>query len=205
MSFCLEVIFAASASAIDALVDTAIFSHCGPLFSNENLKMLTSHPRHCLRSLSCTTWRRLWPRQKPRLSRRRCWLVFCLVLVVLISVFWPSAGWTEMWSAANADALSQQVLQPAAFARATLEKDPEKWLRTNSNNHYEYHKKRSWRDRFMCGQWSSKSRAALISLVRNEELDGIMQSMRQLEYHWNYKYIYQGFSSTNKRSVILSK
>lgn len=33
-------------------------------------------------------------------------------------------------------------------------------------------------------------KAALISLVRNEELDGILQSMRQLEFHWNRRYRY---------------
>ncbi len=35
-----------------------------------------------------------------------------------------------------------------------------------------------------------RPRAALISLVRNEELAGILQSMRQLEYHWNDRYRY---------------
>lgn len=37
---------------------------------------------------------------------------------------------------------------------------------------------------------SSRPKAALISLVRNEELEGILQSMRQLEFHWNRKYQY---------------
>ncbi|MCJ1422477.1 hypothetical protein MMC29_000357 [Sticta canariensis] len=37
---------------------------------------------------------------------------------------------------------------------------------------------------------STKPRAALISLVRNSELSGMMQSMRQLEYQWNRKYNY---------------
>jgi hypothetical protein len=35
-----------------------------------------------------------------------------------------------------------------------------------------------------------KQRAALISLVRNEELAGILQSMKQLEHNWNHKYSY---------------
>jgi Glycolipid 2-alpha-mannosyltransferase len=35
-----------------------------------------------------------------------------------------------------------------------------------------------------------RPKAALISLVRNEELDGILQSMQQLEYHWNHLYNY---------------
>ena len=37
---------------------------------------------------------------------------------------------------------------------------------------------------------SAKPRAALISLVRNSELPGLMQSMRQLEFRWNRKYNY---------------
>lgn len=37
---------------------------------------------------------------------------------------------------------------------------------------------------------SSRPRAALISLVRNSELEGIVQSISQLEHHWNHKYRY---------------
>jgi alpha 1,2-mannosyltransferase len=37
---------------------------------------------------------------------------------------------------------------------------------------------------------TNKPKAALISLVRNQELDGIVQSMTQLEYKWNHKYQY---------------
>lgn len=40
------------------------------------------------------------------------------------------------------------------------------------------------------GDLKAKSKAALISLVRNEELDGILQSMRQLEYRWNKRFGY---------------
>ena len=40
------------------------------------------------------------------------------------------------------------------------------------------------------GHHSAKPRAALISLVRNSELPGLMQSMRQLEFQWNRKYNY---------------
>ena len=40
------------------------------------------------------------------------------------------------------------------------------------------------------GHHSAKPRAALISLVRNSELPGLVQSMRQLEYRWNQKYNY---------------
>lgn len=40
------------------------------------------------------------------------------------------------------------------------------------------------------GHVNTRPRAALISLVRNSELEGIVQSMQQLEYHWNRNYHY---------------
>jgi hypothetical protein len=61
----------------------------------------------------------------------------------------------------------------------TLHKHPNpmKWLRENS-----YPNDVKTRSR--------RPKAALISLVRNEELDGILQSMRQLEAHWNHRHKY---------------
>lgn len=61
--------------------------------------------------------------------------------------------------------------------------DPEKWLIDNTEEVLRS-ADRWWR------RPPPKPRAAIISLVRNEELEGIMQSMRQLEYHWNRKYHY---------------
>lgn len=59
--------------------------------------------------------------------------------------------------------------------------DPEKWLRDNSDmTHFETGDER----------FNDRPKAALISLVRNEELEGILQSMRQLEHHWNHRYRY---------------
>ncbi|MCJ1368312.1 hypothetical protein MMC16_007454 [Acarospora aff. strigata] len=69
--------------------------------------------------------------------------------------------------------------------------DPAKWLKQNSNNRYAVPTKSNVLSSLrQLGQVSSKPRAALISLVRNSELDGLIQSMRQLEYHWNRKYQY---------------
>lgn len=62
--------------------------------------------------------------------------------------------------------------------------DPIKWLAENSNNRYSVLD--SYASRFGLG--FGKPRAALISLVRNTELEGMMQSMRQLEQRWNSKY-----------------
>lgn len=70
---------------------------------------------------------------------------------------------------------------------------PEQWLRENSFANFdegfddeglEEHESRVRR------QLARRPRAAIISLVRNEELDGILQSMQQLELHWNRRFGY---------------
>ena len=77
------------------------------------------------------------------------------------------------------DVRIQEVLRPAAVQQVRAPKDdPEAWIKRQST----LSEDRKARQR--------RPRAALISLVRNEELDGILQSMRQLEYHWNERYRY---------------
>ena len=82
----------------------------------------------------------------------------------------------------NHEQATMRVLQPTSFTTSQKRKhDPEKWLRDHSDmNHHE------------TGQelFNNRPKAAIISLVRNEELDGILQSMRQLEWHWNRRYNY---------------
>lgn len=75
-----------------------------------------------------------------------------------------------------------QILRPLDSGRSPPT-DPEKWLRENS-------KEVSLKGKWWWETSSAKPRGAIISLVRNEELEGIMQSMRQLEFHWNRKYNY---------------
>lgn len=67
--------------------------------------------------------------------------------------------------------------------------NPIKWLEQNSDNR---HAESAGSNIFnaIYGQASTKPRAALISLVRNSELPGLIQSMRQLEHQWNRKYRY---------------
>lgn len=62
--------------------------------------------------------------------------------------------------------------------------DPIQWLAENSNDKYSVLDGSTSYFKIRYG----KPRAALISLVRNSELQGMMQSMRQLEYRWNSKY-----------------
>ena len=78
------------------------------------------------------------------------------------------------------------------------------WLRDNSNDVHAFEYVRDGkplRQQLFSGQnllralglssmRSSRPNAAIISLVRNEELDGIVQSMSQLEMRWNWKYRY---------------
>lgn len=64
--------------------------------------------------------------------------------------------------------------------------DPVRWLEENSDNKYAVTKKTL--PNFPAFGTSRRPRAALISLVRNSELEGMIQSMQQLEYRWNRKY-----------------
>ena len=64
--------------------------------------------------------------------------------------------------------------------------DPIQWLKRNSNNRYAVSKSLLPHVPRLGG--SNRPRAAIISLVRNSELEGMMQSMRQLEFRWNRKY-----------------
>lgn len=71
------------------------------------------------------------------------------------------------------------VLRPQLDRRT--KHDPERWLAEHSSlDHYE--SPSTW--------FSNRPKAAIISLVRNEELQGILQSMRQLEHRWNKRYNY---------------
>lgn len=73
-----------------------------------------------------------------------------------------------------------RVLQPQIDTPRTKH-NLEEWLAEHSSlEHYE--SASSW--------FNERPKAAIISLVRNEELDGIMQSMQQLERRWNRRYNY---------------
>ena len=60
--------------------------------------------------------------------------------------------------------------------------DPIRWLNENSNDKYAV--SRSFLPHLQIG----RPRAALISLVRNAELPGMIQSIQQMESKWNRKY-----------------
>ena len=81
--------------------------------------------------------------------------------------------------------LDRNVIRPhiSSSSEVVPNHDPVRWLRENSSPPNEPLPSCALTSR-------SRPKAALISLVRNEELEGILQSMRQLEFHWNSKYQY---------------
>jgi hypothetical protein len=79
-----------------------------------------------------------------------------------------------------------QPIRPTLPPKDKSLADPVQWLKQNSNNRYAVSK--SVLPHVPRLRESSRPRAAIISLVRNSELEGMMQSMRQLEFRWNRKY-----------------
>jgi alpha 1,2-mannosyltransferase len=114
------------------------------------------------------------------------WLAILLCLVATFTIWrWspPSQQDLALSLSDYSSTVAFQVLRPhdSTGSRPT---DPERWLNENSEAALSRRNQRWWM------KSPTKPKAAIISLVRNEELKGIMQSMRQLEYHWNMKYQY---------------
>ena len=111
-----------------------------------------------------------------------------LILICAVAVFFapPPSSWSSSPASFTFSNLPISPIRPAMPASSAKQgPDPEKWLQENSND-----KHAVTGPGFTKLMQSSKPKAALISLVRNQELDGIIQSMTQLEYHWNHKYQY---------------
>jgi alpha 1,2-mannosyltransferase len=111
------------------------------------------------------------------ISTRQAAVVFCFMLAILILVLPPPSS------------LKQSIysLRRSQFERASSSLSPKAWLATNSDNQHAVTLISFSKAAF---ELSTRPRAALISLVRNSELDGIVSSMTQLEYRWNRKYQY---------------
>lgn len=119
------------------------------------------------------------------------WILIALCLLSSIYTVYPTITPTSTNHTLTA---SPRVLQPhintPTHSRKKSKHDPVKWLRKHSNmNHYETGQE--W--------FNDRPKAAIISLVRNEELEGILQSMRQLEQRWNKRYMYPWMFFSEKR------
>lgn len=126
-------------------------------------------------------------------TKRQVAVVVCLVLALVIWVVPPPQTWGRRVvhiTIPQPATSPYQVLRPSSPPNTHKNApDPLSWLEKNSNNKYTV-TTGSGILGSVGHHISSRPRAALISLVRNSELPGLMQSMRQLEYHWNRKYQY---------------
>ena len=130
------------------------------------------------------------------ISKRQIAIVLGLLLAFIVWVIPRPGTWRqEVVHITIQQPVSNpyQVLRPVLDGPITKKHtpDPTKWLEHNSNNkHAENAGLGLFKSVPSLGYYSGKPRAALISLVRNSELPGLIQSMRQLEFQWNRKYNY---------------
>jgi len=127
-------------------------------------------------------------------SKRQLAVILCLVLTLAVWILPPPASWPQQVvhvTVPQAPSNPYQVRQPISESKHKHRSDPHRWLERNGNNKHAVSVGSNILNSVpVYGQVSTKPRAALISLVRNSELPGLMQSMRQLEYQWNRKYQY---------------
>ena len=128
------------------------------------------------------------------ITKRQLAVVVCLALALFVWIVPSPMAWRKRvvhidFSQTTSSPYS--TLRPINTVTKKTVPDPLIWLDQNSNNRHSIStKSKLFGSLPNVGQASTKPRAALISLVRNSELPGLIQSMRQLEYHWNRKYQY---------------
>lgn len=79
-------------------------------------------------------------------------------------------------------------IRPELLPTKQRRSDPIKWLEPNSNNKYAVSE--SSFPHLTLSNVRPRPKAAIISLVRNQELEEMIQSMQHMEYRWNRKYQY---------------
>lgn len=136
-------------------------------------------------------------RFKSSVTKRRIAIAVCVVLIFAIWTVPVGSLWPQKVVHVQLDhsytGLSQPIITKDEAASKTAALNPEKWLRENSDNKYAVAGKFAGILGSMASthhHLSTRPRAALITLVRNSELGGIVHSMKQLEYRWNHKYQY---------------
>lgn len=154
-------------------------------------------------------------------SKKQMASIFLILLALLIwalsSTLGPHVGNVTVVAERQASS-PYQILRPVLPKPISRYRpDPERWLKENSEDKFSETKYTLPESKLQkhsgISSVSIKPRAAIISLVRNSELDGIMQSMQQLEWHWNDKYHYpwvffnnepftQEFKASNPRRLV---
>jgi len=128
-------------------------------------------------------------------SKRQLAVLVCLFFAMLFWMIPPPGAWRRHVvhiTVQEPKSNPYQVLRPVSQTSPKKHAPgPMRWLEQHSNNrHSETAGANLWKSVPVLGHKSTKPRAALVSLVRNSEMIGLMQSMRQLEYQWNRKYNY---------------
>lgn len=169
----------------------AVFSLSGSSSSNsssDSLISLSSSPFAPSPQSSPRRNRRTSPISYTNLPRRlllrQLGSVVLIISLILFACLVPLPEWRH-GSNVISKAVHHAPSSTYAFGMEDMP-DPQKWLAANSHNRYTVGKSQHWSNI----QARSRPRAALISLVRNSKLEGILQSMRQLEERWNHKYQY---------------
>lgn len=140
-------------------------------------------------------WSFIPPRVRNAVSKRQIAVVLCLLLALLIWIVpHPSTWRRQVIHITVHEPISNpyQVLRPISQTPVAKKHapDPMQWLEHNANDRHAENTGAGILKAIPSLGHSVKPRAALISLVRNSELPGLMQSMRQLEFQWNRKYNY---------------
>ena len=133
-------------------------------------------------------------RYRGKVTKRQVVVLVCLMFAFLFWIVPPPPVWRNRVVHITLPQLTASpytALGPVSTFAGANAPNPLQWLNQNSNNKHSTSAKSKLLSYIPSIRKSStKPRAALISLVRNSELPGLMQSMRQLEYHWNRKYQY---------------
>ena len=135
---------------------------------------------------------RLFPASwRTKITRRQSGLIVCLIFATIVWFSPAPSAWYQpkeiMPSAVGVAWSTSGSVESAQLSKYAP--DPIRWLRENSDNRYAENGLGMISKARGLGL-TNKPKAALISLVRNSELDGIVQSMQQVEYQWNHKYNY---------------
>ncbi|KAI9674826.1 MAG: hypothetical protein M1817_001730 [Caeruleum heppii] len=121
-------------------------------------------------------------------TKRQTAVLVCLFLAVLVWFSPPPSTWRRRDLPSTARLPIAKAVTVAPLPKHAP--DPMRWLQHNSGDRHAVNLPKGLWSAMKQIRASSRPRAALISLVRNSELEGLVQSMRQLEHHWNRKYQY---------------
>jgi alpha 1,2-mannosyltransferase len=119
-----------------------------------------------------------------RTNKRQFAVLICFALAAFIWFVPQPQHWGQKVNYTSAS--RYQIIKPESHVPAGRRApNPQRWLEENGNNRHAVQD-----TSFLKSLVVRRPKAALISLVRNSELDGLVQSMQQLEFHWNRKYQY---------------